>query len=75
MKQRVRWQPGNEESGQHIRDITDVEGVTLECNIGGEDGRLPITTGRKRESRQQVPKGPPKLKLERKDDYSGATMK
>jgi hypothetical protein len=44
-KQKWRWQPGNEESGQHIRDNMEVEGVTLECNIGREDSRLALRTG------------------------------
>jgi hypothetical protein len=40
-KQKWRWQPGNEERGQHIRDNMDEEGVNLEWNIGGEDGLIP----------------------------------
>jgi hypothetical protein len=34
VKQPVRWQSDNVESGRPIRDNMDVEGVTLEWNTG-----------------------------------------
>jgi hypothetical protein len=70
-KQPVRWQPDNVESGWPVRDNMDVEGVILEWNIGvEEEGRLPpplLRTGRKRQLRRRVPKGPQKL-IDKKDD-------
>jgi len=58
-QQPVRRQPGNEESGQHIRDSMDVEGGILEWSTGRkEEDHLALGTGCKRQLHRPVPKGP-----------------
>jgi len=68
-QQPVRQQPGNEENGRPIRDNMDVEGVTLDCSIGGtEEGRLAPQDGMQETATATSPKRPKKLKIDRKDE-------
>jgi hypothetical protein len=60
----VRWHPGNEESGRPIRDNMDVEGVSLEWNIGEEkEDRLPPQDGKQESATATSPKRLKKLKM------------